>query len=197
MLEHADEYFASRAWRGFLQLCREDPLRFRRNASSEQCALWDHHRMVQQARRHRARSAVPLFSPTIQRVSLSGIELLHEPWRWGREWGETHRRTLMLLIATESRDPERLRVLRDHARWMARFTEGFVVLCEPACAGDDHEIARVNEIHIRVDRDLPPWLPEFTVSGTLLALHARSGGNPRPMVSMEIVDRGDGLFTDC
>lgn len=194
MLEHADEYFATRAWRGFLQLCREDPLRFRRNASSEQCALWDHHRMVQQVRRHRARSAIPLFTPTIRRVSLSGIELLNEPWRCGHEWGETSRRTLMLLIATESRDPERVRVLRDHARWMARFTEGFVVFCEPECAEDGHEIARANGIHIRIGRDLPEWLPESTESGEPLALRARYGGNPRPTFAMEIVDRGDDGF---
>jgi hypothetical protein len=194
MLEHFDEQLARSAWQRFLRLYREDPLHLRRDAAADQCARWDHHRMVQRARRYRARRAIPPSAPTIRSVSLSAIELLNEPWRRGREWGEQISRPLMLLIATESRDQERLRVLREHARWMARFTEGFVALCEPESADHVQEVAREDEIHIRISRNLPSWLPESEKSGEPFALHARYGGNPRPTFAMKIVDVGDGVF---
>lgn len=192
--EDGEAQVADSAYGAFHRLCDDDPFGYHDRATPGQRLTWRHQRMRQELRRHRMRRLIPLAEPTIRPVSLGGVELLGEPWRSGHEWSERIARPLMLLIVTDSRDPERLRVLRDHARWTARFTEGFVLLCEPDGVTHAQERPRANEIQIRIGRDLPSWLPESTESGEPFALHARYAGNPRPTFALEIVDRGDGVF---
>jgi hypothetical protein len=195
--EDGEKRAAERAFGALHRLCHDDPYGYRAMATPEQDRWRRRQLMVQDVRRHRLRRAIALSEPTIRPVSLSGIDVLNEPWRRGRAWGERVGRPLMLLIVTESRDRERLRVLRDHARWMAHFTEGFVLFCEPDGVDDGEDTPPADAIHIRISQHLPSWLPESTESGEPFALHARDAANPRPTFAMEIVDRGDGVFSSC
>lgn len=193
-LQEGEILHAHRAVNAFVRLCHDDPYRYRDDATRERRAHWERHLVFQQVRRHRYRRTVPLRKPLIRRVSLSAIELLGDPWRRGADWEETVSRPLMLLIATESRDPERLAMLREHAHWVARLTEGFVLLCEPERSNHVNGAAPMDEIRIRLDRNPPVWCPESEEAGEPVYLHARYGGNPRPTFAIEIVDRGNGLF---
>lgn len=192
--EESEERAAERAFGALRRLYHDDLYGYRAMVTPEQ-DRWRRRQLTsQEVRRHRLRRAIALAEPTIQPVSVSGIDLLDEPWRPGQAWGERLARPLMLLIVTESRDRKRLRVLREHARWMADFTEGFVLFCEPDGVDGGEDRAVADAIRIRISHHLPSWLPESTELGEPFALHARHAGNPRPTFAMEIVDRGDGVF---
>ena len=192
--EESEERAAERAFGALRRLYHDDPYGYRANATTEQNVRRRLQLTSQDVRRYRQRRSIALAEPAIRPVSVSGIDLLDEPWRPGQAWGERLARPLMLLIVTESRDRKRLRVLREHARWMADFIEGFVLFCEPDGIDGGEDRAVADAIRIRISHHLPSWLPESTESGEPFALHARHAGNPRPTFAMEIVDRVDGVF---